>query len=64
MKTTAVTPDDLRGVIAVPPLARKAGPGRPIDFDENERVVRHMRAGGLTRFILWAGAGMRRTHGR
>jgi dihydrodipicolinate synthase/N-acetylneuraminate lyase len=56
LKTTAVTPDDLRGVIAVPPLARKAGPGRPIDFDENERVVRHMRAGGLTRFLYGGNA--------
>jgi len=40
MKTTKVTPDDLRGVFAVPPLCRKAGPGRPIDFAENAKLVR------------------------
>jgi dihydrodipicolinate synthase/N-acetylneuraminate lyase len=56
MKTTPLTPEDLEGVFAVPPLARKPGAGRPIDFDENDRLVRHMRAGGLTRFLYGGNA--------
>jgi len=56
MKTTPVTPDDLRGVFAVPPLCRKAGPGRPLDFAENDRLVRHMTSGGLTRFLYGGNA--------
>jgi dihydrodipicolinate synthase/N-acetylneuraminate lyase len=54
MKTTAVTPEDLVGVFAVPPLCRKPGPGRALDPGENEKLLRHMAAGGLTRF-LWGG---------
>lgn len=54
MKTTPVTPDDLKGVFAVPPLCRKPTAGRPLDMDENTRLLRHMAAGGLTRF-LWGG---------
>jgi dihydrodipicolinate synthase/N-acetylneuraminate lyase len=56
MRTTPVTPDDLRGVFAVPPLARKADAGRPIDFAENDRLVRHMAAGGLRRFLYGGNA--------
>ncbi|HEY7514309.1 MAG TPA: dihydrodipicolinate synthase family protein, partial [Vicinamibacteria bacterium] len=56
MKTTAVTPEDLRGVFAVPPLARKAGGGRPIDFSENDRLTRHMVAGGMSRFLYGGNA--------
>jgi len=56
MKTTPVTPDDLRGVFAVPPLCRKAVPGRPFDFAENERLVRHMTSGGLTRLLYGGNA--------
>jgi dihydrodipicolinate synthase/N-acetylneuraminate lyase len=56
MKTTPVTPDDLRGVFAVPPLCRKAGPRRPLDFAENERLVRHMTSGGLTRLLYGGNA--------
>jgi dihydrodipicolinate synthase/N-acetylneuraminate lyase len=56
MKTTPVTPDDLRGVFAVPPLCRKAGAGRPLDFAENDRLVRHMTSGGLTRLLYGGNA--------
>ena len=56
MKTTPVTADDLRGVFAVPPLCRKAVPGRPFDFAENERLVRHMTSGGLTRLLYGGNA--------
>jgi dihydrodipicolinate synthase/N-acetylneuraminate lyase len=56
MKTTAITPKDLAGVFPVPPLARKATAGRPIDFAENDRLVRHMAEGGLTRFLYGGNA--------
>ena len=39
MGATAVVPDDLRGVFAVPPLARRADAQRSLDFDENGRLV-------------------------
>jgi hypothetical protein len=38
MGATAVVPDDLRGVFAVP-LARRADAQRSLDFDENGRLV-------------------------
>jgi len=56
MKTSPVTPEDLKGVFPVPPLARKTGPGRPLDFAENDRLVRHMAEGGLTRFLYGGNA--------
>lgn len=56
MKTTPVVASDLRGVFPVPPLARRPGPGRPIDFDENQRLVRHIAKGGLTRFLYGGNA--------
>jgi dihydrodipicolinate synthase/N-acetylneuraminate lyase len=56
MKTTPVTPDDLRGVFAVPPLCREAGTARPLDLEECGRVVRHMAGGGLSRFLYGGNA--------
>jgi dihydrodipicolinate synthase/N-acetylneuraminate lyase len=56
MKTTAVALEDLQGVFAVPPLARRDAPGRPIDFAQNDAIVRHMREGGLTRFLYGGNA--------
>jgi dihydrodipicolinate synthase/N-acetylneuraminate lyase len=56
MKTTPVTPQDLRGVFPVPPLARKQDKQRGIDFAENDRLVRHMAAGGLARFLYGGNA--------
>jgi dihydrodipicolinate synthase/N-acetylneuraminate lyase len=56
MKTTAVAGEDLQGVIAVPPLARKQAPSRPLDFVENDRLLRHMIAGGITRFLYGGNA--------
>src|SRR5262252_3688066 len=55
MKTTAVRPDELRGVLAVPPLARR-GADRAIDFTENDHVVRHLASGGVTRFLYGGNA--------
>jgi dihydrodipicolinate synthase/N-acetylneuraminate lyase len=56
MKTKTLSPEDLRGVFAVPPLARKSGAGRSIDFMENERLIRHIAGGGITRFLYGGNA--------
>jgi len=56
MKTDLPTLTDLRGVFAVPPLARRGDPGRTIDFAENDRIVQHMAGGGLTRFLYGGNA--------
>jgi dihydrodipicolinate synthase/N-acetylneuraminate lyase len=56
MKTTAVTLDDLRGVFPVPPLARKNNPSRPIDIAQNDRIIRHLVDGGMTRFLYGGNA--------
>jgi dihydrodipicolinate synthase/N-acetylneuraminate lyase len=51
----AITPDDLRGVFAVPPLPREATPRRAIDFDAAERVASHIGR-GITRFLYGGNA--------
>lgn len=56
MKTSPLTPDDLRGVFAVPPLARREGPSRRLDWPENERLFRHMAEGGMSRFLYGGNA--------
>jgi dihydrodipicolinate synthase/N-acetylneuraminate lyase len=56
MKTTPVSIEDLRGVFPVPPLARKNDARRSIDFDQNNRIVRHIANGGLTRFLYGGNA--------
>lgn len=56
MKTTSVTIEELRGVFAVPPLARKNDARRTLDFDENDRLVRHIAAGGITRLLYGGNA--------
>jgi dihydrodipicolinate synthase/N-acetylneuraminate lyase len=56
MKTTPVTTEDLRGVFPVPPLARKNNARRSIDFEQNNRIVRHIANGGLTRFLYGGNA--------
>jgi dihydrodipicolinate synthase/N-acetylneuraminate lyase len=53
MKTTPVTVHDLEGVIAVPPLAWRQD-GDALDIAENERLLRHLLSGGLTR-VLYGG---------
>src|SRR5688572_27784372 len=54
MRVTPVIPEDLCGVFAVPPLARKAD--RSIDFGQNDLIVRHITTGGITRFIYGGNA--------
>jgi 4-hydroxy-tetrahydrodipicolinate synthase len=56
MKTTPITLDDLRGVFPVPPLARKRNEKREIDFEQNQRLVDYMVAGGMTRFLYGGNA--------
>ncbi len=47
---------DLGGVFSVPSLARKEDPRRSLDLAENERIVRHIARGGVTRFIYGGNA--------
>ena len=47
---------NLNGVFAVPPLARQATATRELDREENERIVGHIRAGGITRVIYGGNA--------
>ncbi|HZE73184.1 MAG TPA: dihydrodipicolinate synthase family protein [Pyrinomonadaceae bacterium] len=56
MKTIAITAADLEGVFAVPPLARARDASRSIDFTENDRIVRHISAGGIKRLIYGGNA--------
>ena len=56
MKKTPVTPEDLRGVFAVPPLARSNDAHRSINFAQNDLIVRHITAGGITRLIYGGNA--------
>jgi dihydrodipicolinate synthase/N-acetylneuraminate lyase len=56
MKTTAVVSEELRGVFAVPPLARCNAADRWLEFDQNNLIVRHIANGGITRFIYGGNA--------
>jgi dihydrodipicolinate synthase/N-acetylneuraminate lyase len=56
MKTTPITIEDLRGVFPVPSLARKQDVTRSLDFIENQKIVDHLVAGGLTRFLYGGNA--------
>src|SRR5688500_5152850 len=49
-------PDQLKGVFPVPPLARKNEAGRPIDFEQNQRIVDHIRAGGIRQYLYGGNA--------
>src|SRR6201994_1443915 len=51
-----MTLDSLKGVFAVPPLARKLGATRAIDFEQNSEIVRYIANGGITRFIYGGNA--------
>ncbi len=56
MARDPVTPHDLRGVFAVPPLPRRPDAHRTLDFDEAERVARHVAQGGVSRFLYGGNA--------
>src|ERR1700754_3785376 len=48
--------NDLRGVFAVPPLARRNDSSRSIDFEQNDLIVKHISDGGITRLIYGGNA--------
>jgi len=54
MRKTAIGVDDLSGVFAVPPLARRRDAQRTIDTAGNDHLVRHIAGGGISR-LLWGG---------
>jgi 4-hydroxy-tetrahydrodipicolinate synthase len=56
MKTDAVTRADFRAVFAVPPLARRRDARRTIDHDQNDRIVRYVVNGGITRLLYGGNA--------
>jgi dihydrodipicolinate synthase/N-acetylneuraminate lyase len=51
-----LTSEHLRGVFAVPPLARRNDPKRSLDFEQNDLVVNHIVAGGITRLLYGGNA--------
>lgn len=56
MKRSDISLEDLQGVFPVPPLARMNDGARSIDFAENEKIVSHIAAGGLSRFLYGGNA--------
>lgn len=56
MRNLPIRPQDLQGVFPVPPLARKNDANRTLDFAENDRLLRHMVDGGMTRFLYGGNA--------
>lgn len=56
MKTTPVVPEELRGIFAVPPLARRIDASRRLDLEENGRLAQHLAAGGIRRFLYGGNA--------
>jgi dihydrodipicolinate synthase/N-acetylneuraminate lyase len=50
----SISSENLRGVFAVPPLARTASGS--IDFAQNEAIVRHIQRGGVRRLIYGGNA--------
>ena len=56
MKTNSISPEDLRGVFAVPPLARRRDAVRSLDLAQNDLIVRHISSGRITRLIYGGNA--------
>lgn len=57
MKTTPITPADLRNsVVAVPPLCRKAD--LSLADEENTKLIRHLEAGGVTTLLYGGNANL------
>lgn len=54
MKTGSIVSEDLRGVFAVPPMPRNPDARRSPNLEETGKLIRHILAGGITRF-LWGG---------
>jgi dihydrodipicolinate synthase/N-acetylneuraminate lyase len=49
-------PEQLFEIYPVPPLARRNDSKRSIHFAENEKIFRHLRDGGVTRFVYGGNA--------
>jgi dihydrodipicolinate synthase/N-acetylneuraminate lyase len=56
MAETTIDVKDLAGVFAVPPLPRRSGPRRALDFDAAEAVATHIEDGGITRYLYGGNA--------
>jgi dihydrodipicolinate synthase/N-acetylneuraminate lyase len=56
MDVTTNQSANLRGVFAVPPLARKSDATRSIDFEQNGVIARHIVDGGITRLLYGGNA--------
>ena len=56
MTQASLTSQDLRGVFAVPPLARRTDASRSIDFEQNKVILDHILAGGIARAIYGGNA--------
>jgi dihydrodipicolinate synthase/N-acetylneuraminate lyase len=56
MSSTTIALNELAGVFAVPPLPRRSGPRRTIDFDAAEAVAQHIQDGGITRYLYGGNA--------
>lgn len=56
MKRSKIEADDLRGVFAVPPLARRSGARRLLDYDQDDLIARRLIRGGITRLIYGGNA--------
>jgi dihydrodipicolinate synthase/N-acetylneuraminate lyase len=56
MRTSTIQAEDLRGVFAVPPLARRSDATRALDFNQNDLIVRHLTRAGITRLIYGGNA--------
>ena len=56
MKTNNISLTDLHGVFSVPPLARNHDAQRSLNLAENDKIVRHIASGGVTRFLYGGNA--------
>ena len=56
MNRSPITPAELAGVIAVPPLCRQPQAARAPDFVGTARLLRHLADGGITRFMFGGNA--------
>jgi len=53
---TSFSLEDLHGVFAVPPLARRRDSSRSLDLAANDLILRHIKGGGITRLIYGGNA--------
>ncbi|MEZ5356787.1 MAG: dihydrodipicolinate synthase family protein [Bryobacteraceae bacterium] len=56
MRTSPLSTADFQGVFPVPPLCRKPGAARQIDFAQTEKIARHIAAGGIRNFLYGGNA--------